>query len=336
MMSGLLVAGTIKGDQKTPSSSVDASSLLLNTSLQVTIVSLGSNQYLNDLIEGIREGLAAKEAESGSRVVVTHVTSEFNFRATKQRSTNQLIIAVGPRALRSVLEAAVPHPILSVYSTRQQYQDIAKILGPHMPGMTAIYADSAPMDQMNLIKSIYQKGVKAGILLSEETLLQRADLEKDAKEVGISLTFAMVNGSHSLNDALQKLYRDNAQVVLALPDQTIFNIQNIRQILLTTYRHDQGIIGFSDGLVRSGALATVYSGPEHVASEVSSMVDTYLTHSVLKSARHASHYDVTINKYVARSLNLINQTPSELVAKIKSSAHFQDETFELVFDDRRK
>ena len=59
-----------------------------------------------------------------------------------------------------------------------------------------------------------------------------------------------------------------AEVLLAMPDSAVYNTDNVRNILLSTYRHKQGVIGFSADMVKAGALATTYSEIEDIDAQV--------------------------------------------------------------------
>jgi hypothetical protein len=55
------------------------------------------------------------------------------------------------------------------------------------------------------------------------------------------------------------------------PTAAVYNAENFRNILLSTYRHKQGVIGFSSDMVKAGALATTYSEIEDINAQVAEM-----------------------------------------------------------------
>jgi ABC-type uncharacterized transport system substrate-binding protein len=93
-------------------------------------------------------------------------------------------------------------------------------------------------------------------------------------------------------------------VLLALPDNAVFNAENIRNILLSTYRHKQAVVGFSSDMVRAGALASTYSDIEDINVQVAETAAQFVATGTLPSPQFPRYFRTVINEGVARSLDV--------------------------------
>ena len=71
----------------------------------------------------------------------------------------------------------------------------------------------------------------------------------------------LVVESYGIDDSISRVLSRavDSPAILAIPDSLVYTNENLRTVLLTTYRNGQAVIGFSAALVRAGALATTYS-----------------------------------------------------------------------------
>ena len=95
-----------------------------------------------------------------------------------------------------------------------------------------------------------------------------------------------------------------ADVLLAMPDSGVYNTDTIRNILLSTYRHKQGVIGFSADMVKAGALATTYSDIEDIDAQVAEMAHAFARTGELPPPQFPRYFRTIVNDGVARSLDL--------------------------------
>jgi hypothetical protein len=100
---------------------------------------------------------------------------------------------------------------------------------------------------------LYKRPVKIAAIVGADTSFLKPILQ------GSTEVEEYVQGD-DINVVLNRIGK--AEVLLATPDSTVYNTENIRNILLSTYRHNQGVIGFSADMVKAGALATTYSDIE--------------------------------------------------------------------------
>ena len=95
------------------------------------------------------------------------------------------------------------------------------------------------------------------------------------------------------------------RVLLAVPESVIFNSETLHNILMTTYRHEQSVIGFSAAFVRAGALATTFSTIDDIAAQLEEIVHDFASSGDLATEQFPRYFDVVVNDSVAKSLNLV-------------------------------
>ena len=218
------------------------------------------------------------------------------FRTELAQKRRMLYIAIGPTALRDALSRRCDCVVISAYTSSQVWRAVTSRLGKQRrPFVTAIYAEPAPNDQMRLAALLYGRPVRVGVLLGPDTAFLRPVLH-DSAEV------QMFSPGEDLNHTLNSMPR--AEMLLALPDSDIYNAENVRNILLSTYRRKQGVLGFSSDMVKVGALATTYSEIEDINAQVAEIASSFVASGELAPPQFPRYFRTIINEGVASSLDL--------------------------------
>jgi len=215
-----------------------------------------------------------------------------------------IVIAVGPSALRNHLKKDADGPVIAVFTSSQTYRAILdETSRTRAAGITAIYADPAPSDQLRLISLIYKRRVPIAVLLSDKTAHFAHQLNQAAARSNIDLSIEHVAPGDNVNRVLGRLGAVTA--ILALPDSVIYNSDSIRNILVTSYRSNQALIGFSASMVRAGALATTYASVDDIIAQLSEMLEEFDGSGKLPEAQFPRYFSVIVNDNVARSLDIV-------------------------------
>jgi ABC-type uncharacterized transport system substrate-binding protein len=218
------------------------------------------------------------------------------FRTELAQKRRMLYIAIGPTALRDALSRRCDCVVISAYTSSQVWRGLtARLPKPRRTAITAVYAEPAPNDQMRLAELVYGRPVRVGVLLGPDTAFLRPVLH-DAAEI------QMFTPGDDLNHTLNSMTR--AETLLALPDSDIYNAENVRNILLSTYRRKQGVIGFSADMVKVGALATTYSEVEEINAQVAELTADFVRTGELPVPQFPRYFRTIINEGVASSLDL--------------------------------
>lgn len=214
-------------------------------------------------------------------------------------TTNCLYIAVGHKVLNTLSSELKTAPILSVLTSSITFNNIYKNSSGNL---SAIYAEPSLKHQLELIKTIYKKNISIGVLYSDKSQSSLHQLEQLTENKPFTLIKHKISKTKDVTNGLQKIA--SANVLLAVPDSTIYNNDTFRQVILTTYRRNQPIIGFSRNFVSSGALASSYSSIEHIAIETRFAINRYEKFGKLPNAFHANKHGIAVNNEVATSLGV--------------------------------
>jgi ABC-type uncharacterized transport system substrate-binding protein len=157
---------------------------------------------------------------------------------------------------------------------------------------------------LQLTAAIFETRITVGVLLSDASAYLEKPLRQAAVQYGIDLVLEHVAAT---SDAVRSLTRlRGAQVLLAVPDATLYSPDTLRAILESTYRRGMPVIGFSAATVAAGTLATAYPTIDDVAADLSELVDSLpgSGNVSLPEARYPRYWRVSINDSVARSLGV--------------------------------
>jgi hypothetical protein len=225
------------------------------------------------------------------------IFSEFRTELAQRR--RMLFVAIGPAALREVAAKRCDCVVISAFTSSQVYRSIttrAAHGGAHPVATTAVYAEPAPGDQLRLAALLYRRPVRVAAILGADTSFLRPALEAD------SVAVLDAGNGEDINRLLNQIAQTD--VLLALPDSTVYSTESIRNILLSTYRHKQGVIGFSSDMVKAGALATTYSEVEDIDAQVAEIASAYVAGGELAPPQFPRYFRTIVNEGVARSLDL--------------------------------
>ncbi|MFN2308758.1 MAG: ABC transporter substrate-binding protein [Gammaproteobacteria bacterium] len=218
-----------------------------------------------------------------------------------------LIVPVGIRATALVLRQAGDLPVLSVLVPAHSYQTLLADTdsGNTAKRRSALYLDQPLARQLDLLRLILPEVTRLGVLAGAHADPQLPALQRLSDLHGLTLITEAVAAGTNPVPALGRLL-DHAQVLLALPDPAVFNRASLRAILLTTYRSNVPVLGFSRAYVDAGALAAVYSSARQLGTQAGEWIAELATHPDWRPGppRHPAYFSVSVNTQVARSLGL--------------------------------
>jgi hypothetical protein len=218
------------------------------------------------------------------------------FRTELAQRRRMVYIAIGPVALRDVAARKDDCVVISAFTSSQVWRAVAAGAAPRRAAaMTAVYAEPAPADQLRLVALLYKRPVHVAAIIGGATGYLKGLLDGAA-------SFEELAPGEDINRALNNIAPN--QVLLAMPDSAVYNADTIRNILLSTYRHKQGVIGFSADMVKAGALASTYSNIEDINAQVAEMAAGFVASGVLAAPQFPRYFSTIVNQGVARSLDI--------------------------------
>jgi len=254
--------------------------------------------------------------EQGVVRAVVSVYSPAGKKPDFVRERQDLIVAVGVRAAQEMVALNMTTPILTTLIPRQAFEKIARQRDYRQ--FSAVYLDQPLARQMELIHLALPERSRIGVVLGPESQDALKALQFATKEAKFALVVEKIGAAEELLPALQRVLADS-DVLLALPDPLVFNKGTVQSLLLTTYRYQDPVVGFSQAYVKAGALAAVYTTPEQAGRQAGEVLLHVLSGKswVLPPPEYPKYFSVSLNYQVARSLAINVSDEMALFQKLK-------------------
>jgi len=163
-------------------------------------------------------------------------------------------VTIGAAAFRAAIDNDDGRPVIAAYLSSAEF---TSALGDRARPrhVTAVFSNPDPLDELALAKAILSHA-RVGVFDSPAAhpLVSRL--------VQQGVTAIPVAPSEGVDALLRAT--DPFDVILVLPDPSIFNSANIGHVVRTLYQQRKVLIGYSDTLTRVGSLASVYPSPEGI------------------------------------------------------------------------
>ncbi|MFI4952253.1 MAG: ABC transporter substrate-binding protein [Burkholderiales bacterium] len=281
--------------------------LATGVSAQVLVVLSDESAVYQDVAAEIRSGIAAAR-EGRTRIDAVAAprlasVDEATFRAY------ELVVTVGVAAAEAAIArtgaTGAPPPILCLLIPRQSYERLAPARASGRDRrVSAVFIDQPVSRQLDLLRLALPDKRRVGMLLGPSSRLLQGELRDKARERGLTMNAAEVAESSAVYAALQKVLPES-DLLLALPDPVAINAGTVYGLLLTSYRAQIPVIGFSEGLVKAGALLSLFSTAPQQGRQGAEVASRFLAgEAVLPAPQYPKYFTVRVNASVARSLGL--------------------------------
>jgi len=262
---------------------------ILNVSLVMSDSSLPYRQFANSF----NSALAASKAEVN--IVESPVISTTHA---------DLIVAVGMKAAK-LAAAQFDTPVLVVMVPEASYRELLAHVAPQKaPAMiSAIFLNQPWNRWLDFLHAALPERRKIGLLYSPDTQIDIEGLRKNIAARGGSLIAQPVLSADELFSRLESVLA-SSDVLLAIPDSTVYSSNNIRNILLTSYRHGVPLIGISQAYVNAGAVYAIFASAEQMAEQTSAAVISFARTGQLSEPQYPAAFTIAVNQQVARSLGI--------------------------------
>lgn len=212
-----------------------------------------------------------------------------------------LLIAVGPEAVRQVAGADTRAAVLAVMVPRAVVDAIAS--ASEARRWSAIYLDQPPARQLDLVRLVLPQAERIGMLVEQSSgrILER--MATAAAERRMSLQIERMERSADLYPLLSTLLA-RSDVLVATPDPLIYNASTLRNLLLASYRHRIPVLGLSPAYARAGAMFALYSTPAQLARQSVEWMLAVGEGRPPSANQYPRYFRVELNTHVARSLGM--------------------------------
>lgn len=230
-----------------------------------------------------------------------------NVTITGEGTNADLVVAVGIKAMELAI-AKFDAPILGVMIPRMAYEALLERHSLPQPpkAISVIYLDQPWDRQLNFIHAALPKHNVIGLLYSPDTRIVLPRLPR-----GMSVNAQSVRSIETLFNTLENIL-ESSNVLLVTPDSEIYSSGNVRNILLTSYRHKVPLIGISQAYVNAGALCAIFSTPEQLAGQAGEVIVSFAKSRRLPEPQYPASFNIAINHQVARSLGIVLDSPEAI------------------------
>lgn len=235
-----------------------------------------------------------------------------------KRKDLRFLVAIGSQAASAAVASHIDVPLLVTLLPRSAFDRLAaeRRRAADPQPLSALYLDQPIGRQLDLIRLAMPNARRIGVLLGPESDNLYPALQTAAQEKQLHLAAQRVGSNSEIAPALQKLLPE-IDVLLALPDPTVFNAGTIQLILLATYRQQLPLFGFSAAYVRAGAIASLHSTPVQIGNQAADMLRTALARGQLPPPRYSGQYTLATNPHVAHSLGIPLEGESALLQRMQ-------------------
>jgi putative tryptophan/tyrosine transport system substrate-binding protein len=217
---------------------------------------------------------------------------------------SELVIALGVKALEVSSKLKYTTPVLGVFTPLPAFNELLYKSGRRLGIFSAIVLDQPYKRQIELARIILPKAKNLGVLLGSTSNRYEDFLREAAEKSGFNIEVEEVGSTNDLIPKLEKIFETN-DVLLAIPDPLVYNRETAQSILLTSYRHQVPVFGYSRSYVKAGALASVFSNAKHLAKQAAEVaIEAQIATNLLPPPQVPKYFSVIVNRQVERSLNL--------------------------------
>ena len=218
------------------------------------------------------------------------------------------IITLGRDALDWRLEQTSDLPSMALYINRRQVPE-------QRPDWLQIMLSSPePKRQMRLARALVPRLRNVGLLYTLSSADQLALWHTAAAVTDLQLVSRQWAAGSPITRPLTDLL-ENSDVLIALDDPTIWNADQLKTILLTSYARNRVIIGPAAPFVDAGSLGTTYSTPMDMALSVRHRFSQPWQPGAVF---YPTVFSLRTNAQVARSLSLPLPDNTALLERLKA------------------
>ncbi len=221
----------------------------------------------------------------------------------KTQDSPSLIITLGVTAFDEVMGQPAPDvPVIASLLPSASFRAGEEKL--HTRPITAVFIDPPPGRFFDFLLKVLPGARRVGVLAGPVTEKLLPALRKSAQQRSMTLVSAStvpINGE--IYPALKSVLSDS-DVLLALPEPSVYSNESLPRILLATYRARIPMVGFAPGYLTAGAVAALYVTPVQVVRETAQKALAWSRRNDWGPPRAPRELSVGVNPRVAESLGL--------------------------------
>jgi len=208
-----------------------------------------------------------------------------------------IIITMGQHSLTWRLTQPETTPTVATYVVASTLDSLD---APPPSFLQLLLASPKPDRQLALARLLLPRLGTVGLLHSPAALAQLGGWRRAAAALELEVVAAEVSETGNLARRVADVL-DASDVLVAPDDPAVYNADNLKTILLTSYARNKVLIGPSAPFIAAGSLSTTFSSPEQMADSVDRLLDQAWQPGAI---HYPTQFSVLSNRQVARSLGL--------------------------------
>ncbi len=217
---------------------------------------------------------------------------------------SELVIALGVKAMSASSKLKVTTPVLGVFTPLPTFNSQLVNSKRELGNFSAIVLDQPYSRRFSLIKTVMPYIKNLGLLIGPSSILEMESIRETGEDAQFNILQQSIQKEADLIPQLTTLL-EISDALMAIPDALVYTRETVQPILLTSYRYQKPVFGFSQTYVKAGALAAVYSTSKQMAKQAAEIaIKSQQTPGVLPPPQAPKYFSVAVNYQVARSLNI--------------------------------
>ena len=261
----------------------------------VFVIYSPDNALQSEIFQKLSENLKLKRSD----LTVSEVTPEEQIQTVNSKT--DLIISIGQAGMYSANEHYPKTKKLFISTDPNKY----KLDKKKNKKDAILYMAQPYCRQIQFLKLLNRKWKTIGLLNSQEKPINTKIIQQCAKKHELKTYIVNTTIDEQLKEHIKDVL-NHSDILLALPDNNIYNSKSVKNILLTSYRYRKPVIAFSRNFSDAGALASIYSSTEQISQSASKLVEHYFKtgQRFKKSVNYPQAFELSINRQVFRALDL--------------------------------
>lgn len=230
-------------------------------------------------------------SEDFRAALLSHPDISIRFVASADQA--RLVLALGEAAFSQAIRGALP--VIGIH-VPVRVVTAARAAGCRC---SAVYREAPVFSQLRVLRGVLPGARKVGVLLGPQSARFRDQLVLSP----LLFEIRLLEDADQLPAALAELL-PRVDVLLALPDATLYNPDTARLLLLASYRQTTPVIGPDEQFVRAGSLAAAHPSPEGLIEAAATLLQYAGLPEQLPPPGYA-RATLSVNNRVARSYGVI-------------------------------
>lgn len=267
---------------------------------QIIVVGEEDNSVHSRFLDGFERQIA----DSGKAVSITFLPRKKVANSSGGLGSASMVVTLGGMAARDIESMAAEVPTINALINKDHRREIAT--GSERFGKTsAIYVDQPPRRILSLVKAALAGAETLTIATGENTQRIGVEMTEACETLQLVCEIVLISGGAGIEKAMEKAVLSD-HVLVVPPDPSVINAATAKTLILGAYRRRISLVGYSQALVKAGALMAVHSTPEQLGVDTANMALNALSRSPVKlpASRYPALFSVSVNYQLARALRL--------------------------------